>query len=209
MKKICVFAGASAGHKSSYADAAHDLGTMIASYGLGLVYGGGRSGLMGRVADGAIDGGGTVIGIIPKFLDRVEIGHAGVTKLHVIDTMHQRKELMYAESDAFIVLPGGLGTLDETMEITTWRQLDLHKNAIRVLPQGIGNLKSLAKLDLSENRLVELPVTICELNEALQLLASEQERATPAELMAAMTGYVDSRTAELFMRDSGALPQEK
>jgi uncharacterized protein (TIGR00730 family) len=89
--------------------------------------------LMGRVADGAVQGGGTVIGIIPKFLDRVEIGHAGVTKLHIIDTMHQRKEMMYAESDAFIVLPGGLGTLDETMEITTWRQLDLHKKPVIIL----------------------------------------------------------------------------
>ena len=133
MKKVCVFAGASAGHKPSYADAAHDLGAMLASYGLGLVYGGGSSGLMGRVADGAVQGGGTVIGIIPKFLDRVEIGHAGVTKLHIIDTMHQRKEMMYAESDAFIVLPGGLGTLDETMEITTWRQLDLHKKPVIIL----------------------------------------------------------------------------
>ncbi|MEC8642383.1 MAG: TIGR00730 family Rossman fold protein [Pseudomonadota bacterium] len=133
MKKICVFAGASAGHRASYADAARDLGAMLASYGLGLVYGGGRNGLMGRVADGAIEGGGTVIGIIPKFLDRVEIGHAGVTKLHIIDTMHQRKEMMYAESDAFIVLPGGLGTLDETMEITTWRQLDLHKKPVIIL----------------------------------------------------------------------------
>ena len=133
MKKVCVFAGASAGHKPSYADAAHDLGAMLASYGLVLVYGGGSSGLMGRVADGAVQGGGTVIGIIPKFLDRVEIGHAGVTKLHIIDTMHQRKEMMYAESDAFIVLPGGLGTLDETMEITTWRQLDLHKKPVIIL----------------------------------------------------------------------------
>ena len=133
MKKICVFAGASAGNSPSYANAAHDLGALIASYGLGLVYGGGRNGLMGRVADGAIAGGGSVIGIIPKFLDRVEIGHAGVTKLHVINTMHQRKEMMYAESDAFIVLPGGLGTLDETMEITTWRQLDLHKKPVIIL----------------------------------------------------------------------------
>jgi uncharacterized protein (TIGR00730 family) len=133
MKKICVFAGASAGNKPSYAEAAHDLGALIASHGLGLVYGGGRRGLMGRVADGAIESGGTVIGIIPKFLDRVEIGHAGVTKLHVIDTMHQRKEMMYAESDAFIILPGGLGTLDETMEITTWRQLDLHKKPVIIL----------------------------------------------------------------------------
>ena len=117
MKNVCVFAGASSGKKPAYAEAAHDLGRLIASYGLGLVYGGGRNGLMGRVADGAIECGGHVTGIIPKFLDRVEIGHAGVTKLHVIDTMHQRKEMMYASSDAFVILPGGLGTLDETMEI--------------------------------------------------------------------------------------------
>ena len=136
MKNICVFAGASSGLKPAYAEAAHDLGRLIASYGLGLVYGGGRNGLMGRVADGAIECGGHVTGIIPKFLDRVEIGHAGITKLHVIDTMHQRKEMMYASSDAFVILPGGLGTLDETMEITTWRQLDLHKKPVIILNVG-------------------------------------------------------------------------
>ena len=133
MKNICVFSGAAPGHDPIYAKAAYDLGRLIASHGMGVVYGGGRSGLMGRVADGAIDSGGHVIGIIPKFLDNVEISHEGVTKLHVIDTMHQRKEMMYAESDAFVVLPGGLGTLDETMEITTWRQLNLHKKPVIIL----------------------------------------------------------------------------
>ena len=133
MKKICVFTGASLGGDSIYAKSAHQLGQMIASRKLGLVYGGGRMGLMGRVADGVIEAGGHVTGIIPRFLDSVEIGHAGVTKLHIMDTMHQRKEMMYTESDAFIVLPGGLGTLDETMEIATWRQLGLHQKPIIVL----------------------------------------------------------------------------
>ena len=133
MKKICVFAGAAPGLDPVYENVAYELGRMIAGLGMGMVYGGGRSGLMGRVADGSVDAGGHVTGIIPKFLDKVEIGHEGVTKLHVIDTMHQRKEMMYAESDAFVVLPGGPGTLDETMEITTWRQLDLHKKPVVIL----------------------------------------------------------------------------
>ena len=133
MKKICVFAGAAPGTDPAYGEAAYELGRTIAGLGMGLVYGGGRSGLMGRVADGAVEAGGHVTGIIPKFLDKIEIGHEGVTKLHVIDTMHQRKEMMYAQSDAFVVLPGGLGTLDETMEITTWRQLDLHKKPVIIL----------------------------------------------------------------------------
>ena len=88
MKNICVFSGAAPGRDPIYAEAAYDLGRLIAGHGMGVVYGGGRSGLMGRVADGAIDSGGHVTGIIPKFLDKVEIGHEGVTKLHVIDTMH-------------------------------------------------------------------------------------------------------------------------
>ena len=139
MKNICVFAGAAPGRDPSYIKAAYELGRLVAGHGMGLVYGGGSDGLMGQVASGAIDAGGHVTGIIPKFLDKVEIGHAGVTKLHVIDTMHQRKEMMYAESDAFVVLPGGLGTLDETMEITTWRQLDLHKKPVIILNlKGIG-----------------------------------------------------------------------
>ncbi len=130
MKKICVFTGAASGKNEIYTDAAYQLGAMIAARGHGLVYGGGKMGLMGSVADGVIDNDGHVTGIIPRFLDNVEIGHSGVTQLHIIDTMHERKEMMYAQSDAFIALPGGLGTLDETMEITTWRQLNLHHKPV-------------------------------------------------------------------------------
>lgn len=133
MKKVCVFTGAAMGVAPIYAETAYNLGQMLASRGLGLVYGGGKMGLMGRVADGVIEAQGHVTGIIPRFLDSVEVGHSGVTKLHIMDTMHQRKEMMYAESDGFVVLPGGLGTLDEAMEIATWRQLGLHKKPIIIL----------------------------------------------------------------------------
>ena len=130
MKKICVFTGAASGISPRYTEMAFQLGQIIASRGFGLVYGGGRRGLMGAVADGVIASNGYVKGIIPKFLENVEVGHSGVDDLQVIDTMHERKAMMYDISDAFIIMPGGLGTLDETMEIITWRQLGLHKKPI-------------------------------------------------------------------------------
>ena len=114
------------------------MGYMLASRGLSLVYGGGKLGLMGAVADGVLAANGEVTGIIPKFLDNVEVGHKGVTDLHIIDSMHERKAMMYDAADAFIILPGGLGTLDETMEIITWRQLGLHQKPIIVNLNGIG-----------------------------------------------------------------------
>ena len=130
MKRICVFTGAATGHAPAFKNDAYQLGQIIAARGFGLVYGGGRKGLMGAVADGVIASRGYVTGIIPKFLENVEMGHRGVNDLHVIDTMHERKAMMYDLSDAFIIMPGGLGTLDETMEIITWRQLRLHRKPI-------------------------------------------------------------------------------
>ena len=133
MKKICVFTGAASGVNTFYKDAAYQLGLMLGSRGLGLAYGGGKLGLMGAVADGMLAANGKVTGIIPKFLDNVEVGHKGVTDLHIIDSMHERKAMMYDAADAFIILPGGLGTLDETMEIITWRQLGLHQKPIIIV----------------------------------------------------------------------------
>jgi uncharacterized protein (TIGR00730 family) len=133
MKKVCVFTGAASGINKLYIDAAYQMGKMLASRGLGLVYGGGKLGLMGAVADGMLAANGKVTGIIPKFLDNVEVGHQGVTDLHIIDSMHERKAMMYDAADAFIILPGGLGTLDETMEIITWRQLGLHQKPIIIV----------------------------------------------------------------------------
>ncbi len=133
MKKVCVFTGAASGIDGLYKEAAYQMGQMLASRELGLIYGGGKLGLMGAVADGMLAANGKVTGIIPKFLDNVEVGHKGVTDLHIIDSMHERKAMMYDAADAFIILPGGLGTLDETMEIITWRQLGLHQKPIIIV----------------------------------------------------------------------------
>jgi uncharacterized protein (TIGR00730 family) len=133
MKKLCVFTGAATGADPRFVAAADQLGQILASRNLGLVYGGGKSGLMGKIADAVIAAQGHATGIIPKFLDNVEIAHRGLNDLRVIDTMHERKNMMYETSDGFIIMPGGLGTLDETMEIITWRQLGLHRKPIIIV----------------------------------------------------------------------------
>lgn len=140
MKNVCVFTGAKPGNRQVYAETAYALGRLVADCKLGLVYGGGSNGLMGRVADGAVDAGGHVTGIIPDFLDSQEIAHDRIHKLHVIETMHERKDLMYGMSDIFLILPGGLGTLDEAMEVSTWRQLKLHdKRVVFINIEGYWN----------------------------------------------------------------------
>jgi uncharacterized protein (TIGR00730 family) len=120
------------GASASYRTAAEALGRRLALAGMTVVYGGGRIGLMGALADGAIDAGGTVIGVIPDFLQRWEVAHAGCAELIVTDTMHTRKRRMFDLADAFVTLPGGLGTFDETFEILTWRQLKLHDKPILI-----------------------------------------------------------------------------
>ena len=126
MKRICVFCGSQAGLSPDYARAAVETGRLLAERGLGLVYGGGNVGLMGVLADAALAAGGEVIGIIPKALEGLEIAHRGLTKFHVVETLHDRKGLMGDLADAFIALPGGLGTLDELFEVLTWSQLGVH-----------------------------------------------------------------------------------
>ncbi|MBL4720783.1 MAG: TIGR00730 family Rossman fold protein [Alphaproteobacteria bacterium] len=127
---ICVYCGSSDQGPDSHRQAAQDLGETLARNKIRLVYGGGQIGLMGATADAALANGGEVIGIIPQFLKDLEVGHAGCTELIVTDTMHERKRKMVELSDAFAILPGGLGTLDETFEILTWRQLRLHDKPI-------------------------------------------------------------------------------
>jgi uncharacterized protein (TIGR00730 family) len=126
MKSICVFCGASPGTRPAYADAARRFGTLLAERNMTLVYGGSASGLMLVLADTVLAAGGTVIGVIPRALVDREIAHTGLTELHVVGSMHERKQKMADLSDAFVALPGGFGTLDETAEILTWRQLGLH-----------------------------------------------------------------------------------
>lgn len=124
--RVCVFCGSRSGDSPTYAAAARTLGTMLASRGHGLVYGGGNIGLMGILADAALAAGGEVIGVIPQHLLEREVAHAGLTQLHVVDSMHTRKALMADLADVFIAAPGGFGTLDELCEILTWAQLRLH-----------------------------------------------------------------------------------
>ncbi len=130
IKSICVYCGSSDRGSPTHHDAALHLGGIMAKAGIRLVYGGGRIGMMGRIADAVMERGGEVIGIIPQFLEQVEVGHSGVTQLIVTDNMHDRKQKMAEMSDAFLIMPGGLGTLEETFEILTWKQLGLHQKPI-------------------------------------------------------------------------------
>lgn len=133
MKSVCVFCGSSIGADDAYRDAAIELGTVLAERGLKLVYGGGKVGLMGVVADAALRAGGEVLGIIPESLMLKEVGHGSLTELVVTRTMHERKAAMADAADGFIALPGGFGTLDELCEILTWAQLGIHQKPIGLL----------------------------------------------------------------------------
>jgi len=131
--RICVFCGSSPGDREAYRCGAGAFGEALADAGIGLVYGGASVGLMGAVADAALARGGEVIGVIPKSLFKREIAHRGLSKLHVVETMHARKALMAELSDAFVALPGGIGTLEELFEIWTWAQLGHHRKACALL----------------------------------------------------------------------------
>ena len=126
MNRVCVFCGSTTGGPAHYADVARKLGAHLAESGLGMVYGGGRIGLMGVAADAALQAGGEVIGVIPNELMDREIGHEELSEMHIVNTMTERKEKMAELADGFIALPGGLGTLDELFEMLTWAQLGLH-----------------------------------------------------------------------------------
>ncbi len=133
MANICVFCGSSPGRRPEFADAADAVGALLAADGHTLVYGGGRVGLMGVVADAALEAGGDVVGVITDQLQTLEVGHTGLTELHVTDSMHERKATMAALADGVIVLPGGFGTLDEMFEILTWNQLGLVASPVVLL----------------------------------------------------------------------------
>ncbi len=130
IRSVSVFCGSRLGASPAYREAAAAFGRGLARAGIGLVFGGGRIGLMGAIADAVLAECGTAIGVIPAFLTHREVAHSGLTELTVTDSMHDRKQRMYELSDAFVVLPGGLGTLDEAIEVITWRQLGLHDKPI-------------------------------------------------------------------------------
>lgn len=133
MKSIVVFCGSGEGYDSSYRDTAYALGGLLAERGIRLIYGGAKVGLMGAIADGTLDGGGEVIGVIPYFLETKEIAHEGITQMVRVNTMHERKLKMHELCEAAIVLPGGFGTMEEMFEMLTWAQLGLHEKPIGLL----------------------------------------------------------------------------
>jgi uncharacterized protein (TIGR00730 family) len=133
VRRVCVFCGASPGRGTTYVELARSVGAGLAARGLGVVYGGGRVGLMGALADAALTAGGEVIGVIPRRMVDRELAHPGLTELHVVDSLHERKAKMAELADGFIALPGGLGTLEELAEVASWAQLDLHAKPIGLL----------------------------------------------------------------------------
>lgn len=133
VSSICVFCGSRPGTNPAYALAARHMGQVLAARGIRLVYGGGRVGLMGVLADAALAAGGRVVGVIPEALLRLEVGHRALTELHVVPNMHARKRMMAELSDAFVALPGGIGTFEELFEVWTWRQLGYHDQPIGLL----------------------------------------------------------------------------
>jgi uncharacterized protein (TIGR00730 family) len=133
VRRVCVFCGSSPGARPEYAEAAEQLAGLLAAEGIGLVYGGGGVGLMGRLADAMLAAGGEAVGVIPEALTAREIGHPGLSDLRVVGSMHERKALMAELSDAFVALPGGLGTVEELFEVYTWSQLGLHQKPCALL----------------------------------------------------------------------------
>ena len=133
LARVCVFCGSSPGARAAYADAARAVGELLAERGIELVYGGGNVGLMGILADAALARGGHVIGVIPEALRALEVAHRGLPDLRVVASMHERKAIMADLSDAFLALPGGIGTLEELLEIATWSQLGLHQKPVGLL----------------------------------------------------------------------------
>lgn len=180
IQRVCVYCASAPGHDPAIQAATRALGRLLAAEGLGLVYGGGRAGLMGLVADTVLEAGGTVTGVIPKRLFPREIPHRGLTELVEVESMHARKTKMFELSDAFVALPGGFGTLEEIFEVTTWAQLGIHQKPIGLLDVGGYYGSLLAFLD----RAVHEGLLRAD-NRALLV-----DRDEPAALLAALRAYV-------------------
>jgi uncharacterized protein (TIGR00730 family) len=192
MKRICIFCASSPGNRPEYAAAAEQMATELVNRKIGLVYGGSKVGLMGVLADAVLGAGGEAVGVIPRNLMEREVGHAGLSKLHVVQSMHERKALMADLSDAFIALPGGFGTLEEFCEVVTWSQLGLHAK-----PCGILNvLEYYSPLLAMFDHAVEERFLKPE-NRALVLA-----RASPAELLRALEQWRPLRVEKWLDRET-------
>lgn len=187
MKSVCVYCGSSSRVAPLYLEAARQLGSALARAGVRLVYGGGRVGLMGVVADAALAEGGEVLGIIPRHIQELEVDHSGLTELVVVGSMHERKRMMVDHSDAFVVLPGGLGTLDEAFEVITWKQLRLHDKPVVIVDVGgyWGPLRTLFDHITAEGFVSggahRLYTVVEEVDDVLESLRRQPEPGTPTD----------------------------
>ncbi len=183
---VCVYCGSRPGSQPEFAAVAQQVGAWIGSRGGQLVYGGGRNGLMGIVADATLAAGGRVIGVIPKALVEKEWAHTGCTELHIVDTMHERKRIMAEHADAFVALPGGIGTLEEFFEIWTWRQLGYHAKPLGLLNLGgyfdglLGFLAHAVKAGFMNDWQMGLMVTGADAVPLLENLVQASGMAPPA-----------------------------
>jgi uncharacterized protein (TIGR00730 family) len=187
LTSLCVYCGSSTGTDPAHRAAAERLGRLMAEHGVRLVFGGGRIGLMGVLADAVLAAGGHVTGIIPGHIEEREVGHQQVTELLIVDNMHERKHKMFELADAFAVLPGGLGTLDETFEIITWRQLGLHDKPV-VLIDSAGYWKPLEDLlehviagGFANGSVRRLFQFVDSVDEVFDVLAKTPPPATPSQ----------------------------
>ena len=181
MQAVCVFCGSSVGSRPIYSEASRRLGTVVAERGLRLVYGGGKVGLMGLLADAALAAGGKVTGVIPKALLEKEIGHEGLSNLWVVGSMHERKMLMAELSDGFVALRGGYGTLEEFLEVLSWAQLSIHEKPCALLDVDgfFGPLSSLLDLAVKEGFVHPAHRSLVLTNEHPNTLLDEMECHTP------------------------------
>jgi uncharacterized protein (TIGR00730 family) len=179
IRSICVYCGSRSGADGHYANLARDFGHMLAGHHITLVYGGGGIGLMGTLARAVKEHGGKVIGVIPRHLDQIEIKQPGLDEMHVVDDMHTRKRKMFDLSDAFVSLPGSIGTLDETIEVITWRQLGLHDKPIILVNDGgywnpfLDLLQHIQKEGFANDSLNTLYEVVDSIHDVLPLLAKE------------------------------------
>ncbi len=186
VKRLCVYCGSCRGKNELFRLGATRLGTLLARSGIEVVFGGGRVGLMGLVADAALAAGGRVTGIIPGHLHDREVGHPGLSELVIVENMHQRKRRMFELADGFVVLPGGLGTLDETFEIITWKQLGLHDKPVVIVDIDgywaplLGLIDHVIDEGFTSREALNYFRVVADVEEVLPLIASLPQSTAPA-----------------------------
>lgn len=192
MKSVCVFLGANPGNSEIYAESAHNLGQELARRGITTVYGGSNMGLMGILAESALSAGGKVVGVIPDSLVQKEVAHNGLSELHVVDSMHERKARMADLSDGFIAMPGGIGTMEEFFEVFTWGQLGFHQKPCGLLDIGGYYSRLLSFLDQAvDEGFLKRP------HKEMVVTGS-----TPTEILDAFSGYAPPSVSKWTEKDS-------